>query len=115
MIYWKKITTLLKARIPQLEDEDNINDILFICYCDLAMSIKQIASFCEVSPFALREKLLKIGINLKKRGGPRRKGTKFLQSDLEEMSLKELCKKYRVSKTTVGKARRRLRWKHKNC
>jgi len=27
MIYWKKIVTLLKARIPQLEDEDNINDI----------------------------------------------------------------------------------------
>ena len=109
MIYWKKVTTLLKAHIPQLEDEDDINDILFECYCNLAMSIKQIAALCEVSPFALREKLLKIGLNLKKRGGPRRKGTKFLRSDLEEMSLKELCKKYKVSKTTVEKARRRLK------
>ena len=109
MIYWKKVTTLLKARIPQLEDEDDINDILFICYCDLAMSIKQIADLCEISPFALREKLLRIGLKLKKRGGPRRKSIKFLRSDLEEMSIKDLCKKYKVSKTTVEKARRRLR------
>jgi hypothetical protein len=109
MIYWKKITSLLKARIPQLEDEDSINDILFICYCDLAMSIKQLAELCEISPFALREKLLKIGLTLKGRGGPRRKGTEFLQSDLEECSLKELCQKYKVSKTTVEKARRRLK------
>jgi transposase len=109
MIYWKKVVTLLKARIPQLEDADDIDDILFICYCDLAMSIKQIAELCEVSSFTLREKLLKIGLKLKKRGGPRRKRIRFLRSDLEEMSIKELCTKYHVSKTTVEKARRRLK------
>ncbi len=109
MIYWKKVITQLKSRIPQLGDEDDVADILFICYCDLKMSIKDLANLCEISSFALREKLLKLGFNLKKRGGPRRKGTKFLQSDLEEMSLKELCKKYGVSNTTVEKARRRIK------
>jgi len=96
-------------KVPQLADIEDVDEVLFECYCDLTMSIKQIADLCEVSPFALREKLLKTGINLKKRGGPRRIETKFLQSDLEEMSLKELCKKYGVSKTTVEKARRRLK------
>jgi len=108
MIYWKKATSRLREHIPQLVDEDNPTDILFVCYCDLGMSIKQIANLCGVSPFTLRSKLLRMGIKLKRRGGKRRKPTAFLRSDLEEMSLKELCHKYKVSKTTVNSAKRRL-------
>lgn len=101
---WKKATEKLKSHIPQLEDEDDTNDILFICYCDLVMSIKELAELCEVSPYSMRKKLLKLGIHPKKRGGVRCvKKVSFLKEDLEEMSLKELSKKYGVSQTTVSR------------
>ncbi len=100
---WKRATTALKQHIPQLEEEDNPNDILFICYCDLVMSIKEIAELSGTSPFSVRRKLLKLGIHPKKRGGARRRKVTFLKKDLEEMSLKELSAKYKVSQTTVSR------------
>jgi DNA-directed RNA polymerase specialized sigma24 family protein len=111
MISWRRATNLLKVHIPQLEEEDDLADIFFTCYCDLGMSIQEIALLCQVSSSTLRSKLLRVGIQLKKRGGGRRKATAFVKRDLEEMSLKELSTKYKVSVTTVEKARRRERRK----
>ena len=107
MISWKKAMDSLRGHIPQLEEEDDLADLLFIAYCDLGISIRELSSFCQVSPSALRSKLLKLSICPKNRGGSRGMRTTFLREDLEEMSLKELCLKYKVSKTTASKARRK--------
>lgn len=113
MISWKLATNQLKERIPLLEGEDNPADILFICYCEIAMSIKEIAAICNVSPFTLRRKLVSVGIKPKERGGSRKRKAVFSEEDLKELSLKELSLKYKVSTTTVCKARRVLRAKSK--
>ncbi len=107
-ISWKRATTQLKQHIPQLEEEDDPNSILFICYCDLGLSIDKIADLTILSPSAVRAKLLKIGIQLKKRGGSRRKKIIFSIEDLREMNIKELCTKYKVCSATVSRYRRKL-------
>jgi len=102
MTNWNKVLELLKPHC--VKEAESLIDCLNFLYCICNFSSKMISDLTdnEVSSVAIRDKMRKLGIKVKKQGGPNHiKVTSIPIDEYREMTYAELAFKYKVSISTI--------------
>jgi len=101
MVNWSLVIERLSEGNPRC---DNLYDILVFLYYDKKLSLHQIADLTdgECSVMTLANKMKRLGIRLRKQGGPNNlKVTSIPLKEYKTMSYDQLALKYGVDRTTV--------------
>jgi transposase len=103
MTNWDRVLKLLYVHCPQVADM-SLETALEWLYYDCNFSTQDIANLIgnEVSSVAIRDKMRRLGIKVKKRGGPNNtKITSIPIEEYREMTYDQLAFKYGVSVSTI--------------
>ena len=101
MILWSRVLKQLNQTITDHEDFKSLNDCFTFLYDTCGLSIRQIAKLCNCSKLAVRQRMLRGGLQLRSRGGPNNVVEVDLDSEDFGLSPDEISCKYGVCRNTA--------------